>query len=395
MTSARREALAKPPVERWLAAHATTVALLFVLLGLLARLRAAHAPFQSPDEVLHLRIASSESLGATYRESLGNAHPPLFFFLLWGWRHLAHSDWALRILPVALGTAFLWSAWRWTRSVLGDACGLLTLGCLCFLPAIVLVTSELRAYALLLFLLASALWALESAFATGSAARIGLFTLLGGLALATHYSAFRVLTAASVYAAARILAVRRGRRFVAASPPRRFIAASPPRRFIVAWAAGQAALASLAAFFLWTHAARLRGSPLEREVRETWLRDCYWRAGESAAGFVARQTLALFQYLFSARAAGAAALLLFAGGVVWIATRRPALAALLAIPFVLASAGGLLAVYPYGGTRHSADLALFACSGTAAALTRATGERLWVAVAAAAALLAGGFLVSG
>jgi hypothetical protein len=35
------------------------VALLFVFLGLLARLRAADAPFLQPDEVLHIRIASA------------------------------------------------------------------------------------------------------------------------------------------------------------------------------------------------------------------------------------------------------------------------------------------------------------------------------------------------
>lgn len=379
MTATRRAAStpAEPPIERWLAAHATAVALLLVALGLLARLLAARAPFRTPDEALHLRIAASESLAATYRESLGNAHPPLFFFLLHLWRGVAHSDWTLRLLPVAFGTAFLWSSWRWARAALGLACGLVTLSCLAFLPAIVLVTSELRAYALLLWLIASALWALELAFARGDPRRLWLFTGLSALALSTHYAAFRFLAAAFVYALARILAERR------------------PRRFVAAWAAGQAALAALAAFFLATHVARLRGSPLEREVRETWLRDSYWRAGESATRFLARQTLSLFQWIFSAPAAGAAALVLFAGGCVWLAARRRPVAALLAVPFLLAAAGGVLGVYPYGGTRHSADLALFACAGTGAGLAALTRERLWVALAVAAALIAGGFLVSG
>ncbi len=52
-------------------------------------------------------------------------------------------------------------------------------------------------------------------------------------------------------------------------------------------------------------------------------------------------------------------------------------------------------MYPYGGTRHDVDLALFAYAGTGVAFARLTGERVWAAVAVAAALVVSGFLVSG
>ena len=368
---------AAPTLERWLEEHADGVALLFVVVGLLARLRAADAPFLQPDEVLHLRIASAPTLADLYRLSLTNAHPPLFYVLLRGWRHVAHSDWALRLLPAAFGTAFLWSAWRWAAGTLGRACGLITLACVAFLPSVVVVSTELRGYALLLWAIGSALWALEEAFAARSVRMLWLFTGLSAVALATHYSAFRILAGVFVYAAARLALER------------------PPRRFLLAWTAGQALLCALAVFLYATHLVHLRGSPLEQEVQGTWLQEAFLRQGQGPVAFLARRTLSLFQYFFSTKAGGAVALALFAGGVAWLAVRRMPVAILLAVPFALAAAGGLLAIYPYGGTRHDVDLALFAYAGTGLALARLTGERLWAAVAVAAALVVSGFLVSG
>ncbi|HEY1251418.1 MAG TPA: glycosyltransferase family 39 protein [Thermoanaerobaculia bacterium] len=376
--AARRESAPAPPwIERRLAARPDVVAAVLVALGLLARLRAANAPFLQPDEVLHFRIASASTAAATYRYSLTNAHPPLFYFLLRGWRHVAHSDWALRLLPVAFGTAFLWSAWRWAAGALGRACGLVTLACLAFLPSIVLVTSEVRGYALLLWAMASGLWALEDALETGSAGRLWLSTALFAVALATHYSALLFLGGAFVYAAVRIASGRQS------------------RALGLHWAAGQALLGALAAFFDVTHIRHLHGGPLEAEVQSTWLQESFRRGGQGAAAFLASRTLSLFQYFFSTRAGGAVGVVLFLGGVAWLAARRRPVAILLTLPFVLAAAGGLLAVYPYGGTRHDVALGLFAYAGTGVAFARLTGERLWAAVAVAAALVVSGFLVSG
>jgi hypothetical protein len=159
--------------------------------------------------------------------------------------------------------------------------------------------------------------------------------------------------------------------------------------------AGQAALGALALFFYATHIAHLRGSPLEQEVQGTWLQESFLRQGQGAAAFLAERTLSVFQYFFSTKAGGAVALLLFLGGVGRLAARRLPMAILLTVPFVLAAVGGLLALYPYGGTRHDVDLAIFAYAGSGFALARLTGERLWVAVAIGGVLAASGFLVSG
>lgn len=362
-------------VERWLQGHARWCAALLVLLGVAARLRAAKAPFLTPDEALHLQIAGTGNALEVYRTSLGNAHPPLFVLMLHFWKGAAGSDWTLRLLPVAFGSLFLWAAYAWARRLVGENAALLTLAFLALLPSVVIVSAELRGYALLLCMIAAALAALERGLAQASAGWIAAFGVLGALALLSHYAAFRFAAAAVAYSAIRL-----------ARGPR-----SP--RLAAAWAAAVALLGVVALWLARSHVARLRGGPLEAEVRSTWLREAYFQSGDGgAAGFLWRQTMSLFHYLFSSTVAGVVALGLFLVGFVLLVARRQTSAILLAVPLVLAAAGGLLAVYPYAGTRHSIDLAVFLAPGVGLALSRLTGERRWVALAAAAALVPAAFL---
>lgn len=355
------------------------VAAAVIVLGALARLRAAHAPFLAPDEALHLQMAGAPSLAEVYRGSLGNAHPPLFVLLLHGWMKIVGADWALRLLPVVLGVLALGAAWSWARRLIGENAGLLALALLSLLPSIVLVSSELRGYALLLATSAAALAMLERGLDERSPAALAGFGVFGVLALLSHYAAFRVVAAAVAYSAVRLIPAPRSRRLIAA------------------WASSCAALAGVAAFLLGTHASKLRGGPLEAEVRSTWLAESYFRGGgvRDAAGFVARQTLSLLHYLFSTTGAGLVALALYGAGLVLLAREGRAAALLLALPLALAGLGGLLGLYPYGGTRHDVDLVLFLSAGAALGLSRATGERRWVTVATAAALAPAAFLAAG
>ena len=353
------------------------LAIAVIGLGALARLRAAHAPFLTPDEALHLQIAGAPTLAGVYRASLGNAHPPLFVLLLHLWMKAARGEWTLRLLSVLLGTLGLAAGWLWARRLLGATAGLVALALYALLPSAVLVTSEIRGYALLLCTTAAALAALERGLAEESSAALAGFGVFGALALLSHYAAFRTLAAAALYGAVRLFG------------------APAPRRLRAAWAGACAALAAVAAALLATHAGGLRGGALEAEARATWLREAYRAAGESAATFLLRQTLSLFHYLFSATGPAIVALALYGAALVLLGRRRPAAAMLLALPLGLAAAGGLLDVYPYGGTRHSIDLLFVVGAGAAFGLARATGERAWVAAATAAALAPAAFLAAG
>jgi len=365
-------------VERWLAGRPNAFAALLIGLGIAVRLRAAKAPFLTPDEALHLQIAGSANALDVYRASLYNAHPPLFVLLLHFWKGVAGSDWTLRLLPVLFGSLFLVAAWTWARRLFGDNAALLTLAFCAFLPSVVLVSTELRGYALLLCMIAAALAALERGLAEASAGWIAAYGALGVLALLSHYAAFRFAAAAIAYSGLRL----------ALGPRTRSVAA--------AWTAATAALAAVALWLARTHVARLRGGPLEAEARATWLRESYFdRAADGPAAFVWRQTVSLFHYLFSSTGAGLVALVLFVLALVLLAARRQAAAVLLGLPLATAAAGGLLAVYPYGGSRHSIDLALFVAAGVGVALSRLTGQRRWIVLAAAAALAPAAFVAAG
>ena len=376
MSSARPEAFSDSSLERWLAAHTDAVALVFLALGLIARLRAARSAVWIPDEIYHLQIAGAPGLRAMYRMSLGNAHPPLFMLLLHGWLQVASTPWSLRLLPVAFGTAFLWAAYRWARRLFGNAAALITLALLAFLPSLVIVSAELRGYGLMLCLIAAALASLEQALQTKSLRWLGLFGLFGALALLTHYAALWFVLAAFVYGSVRI------------------VRSSPTPRWIAAWLACQTAIGILFLVLYMSHIGRLHGSVIEREARDGWLRASYFHAGsEGPLVFLGRQTLSLFAFLFSTPAAASVALALFlAGFAVLILHRRPS-GILLALPFVFAGAAGLLGLYPYGGTRHSIELGLFACAAIGVALARLSGERLWFAVLLGAALAPAAFAV--
>ena len=364
-------------VERWLERRGTAVAAVVAVLGVLARLRSARGPFLTPDEALHLKIADGADALEVYRNSLYNAHPPLFPILLHFWKEVARSDWTLRLLPVFFGILFLGAAWGWARRLLGEAAALLVLAFAALLPSVVSVSSELRGYALLLAFVAAALASLERALGDRSPAAMAAFGGLAALALLSHYAAFRFVAAAFVYSAVRL-----------AAGPR-------PRRVVVAWAGSFALLGVVAAVLARTHLAALRGGALEAEARATWLAESYYRSGaESPGRFFFRQTLSLFDYLFSS-AAGAIALGLFLAGAGYLASRRRPAAILVTLPWILAAVGGLLDLYPYGGTRHSIDLTLFVAAGVSAAVAALTGQRRWVAVLVAAALAPAAFLAAG
>jgi hypothetical protein len=123
---------------------------------------------------------------------------------------------------------------------------------------------------------------------------------------------------------------------------------------------------------------------MESEAMTGWLRAYYFRAGESPVVFLQRTTLDVFQYLFGSRPWGTVALFLFIAGVLGLLgaglfRKRRDLAAfglLLLLPFVFGMIGSLLDFYPYGGTRHSIYLILFATAGVSFVIATMVRQRL-------------------
>ena len=355
--------------ESWLRRHSELFALAIVAMGFGIRILLAQGRSLTGDEAVHFLLASLPRSLDIYRASLNNAHPPLFFLLLHFWIRLGSSEFFLRLLPATLGGAFLWVAYRWTLSLYGKSAALVTLVLLSFSPALVALSAEVRDYTLLLLLMAAALLLFERSLEKLSPLRVVASAAFLSLAILTHYSAFFVALALWVYGFVRL---RRGRL---------------PAGFVRTWAACQAGVGVLCFWLAATHVADLRGSSLERLVMTRMLRPEYFQADQDRLlDFLFRQTAAVFRFLCGSAAAGAVACVLAVVGLVILVLKRNASALLLALPFLFAAGASLLDVYPYGGTRHSVFLLLFASAAIGVALSALSAGRLWPAVVLVAVL---------
>src|SRR5260370_28015279 len=92
------------------------IALLVLAAGLGLRVQLAVSHFFNADEALHYWIADQSNPLAVYRESLNNAHPPLYFLSIYYWRLLGNSDQMLRILPILPTLGFPRSLYKWTTA---------------------------------------------------------------------------------------------------------------------------------------------------------------------------------------------------------------------------------------------------------------------------------------
>jgi hypothetical protein len=339
--------------------------------GLLARLYEAWAYFLNTDEALHNLLASQSSLALSYKAALTNAHPPLLILVLYYWRSLGQSELMLRLPSVLAGTACCWIIFRWLKQVTDRSTAFIGLLLFAFSPALIELSAEVRQYALLLFFMSSCLYLSERALRENSSFLMVLFSLSLCGALLTHYSSLIFAFTMGLYMLIRL------------SPYRERI------RLAAVWGAGQIAALALASYFLITHVAELKRRGMAQGIAETWLRKSIFHVGENhVLVFIAAQTLRVFTYLLSHGVGGTLALLAFLVGIIsllkWKRTcmePRPLLrelALLLGLPFVVNCGAALAGLYPYGGTRHNAFLALFALSGAAIGLSVRTPAREWI-----------------
>jgi hypothetical protein len=340
-----------------------------LLAGFIARLVQAKEYFFNPDEALHYLLASQPSVGLAYKAALTNAHPPLLILILYYWRALGHSELFLRMPSVLAGTACCWLAYEWLKLVADRSTAVTGLLLFALAPSLIGLSAELRQYALLLFFMAGCLYLSERAIRDDSIPEMLLFSLSLYGALLTHYSSLIFALTLGVYMLVRLYPNGKHKQLVAV------------------WGAGQIGALALTAYYLITHVARLRQSGMAQGIADTWLRKSIFHPGENhVAWFAVTQTLRVFTYLLSHGVGGTVALAAFLAGMVSLVKRpslgrRPAsreLALLLGLPFVVNCGVALGGLYPYGGTRHNAFLALFGLSGVGIGLAGWKPRRNWI-----------------
>jgi len=366
--------------ENWIETHSNLSAMLILTLGLLIRLWAAWGTFLNPDEALHYLLANQSSWRLAYNASLTNAHPPLLTLVLYWWRALGTSEFVLRLPCVIAGTAFCWLVFKWLTRLLGLATGFIGLILVSFLPPVIALAAEVRQYALLLCFLAATAYLLERAFAENSAAMMLLSAISLCLGLLSHYSAILFAAAMGVYSLLRLLARR------------------PSVSVSAAWIMGQASVLGLIAALYVSHISKLKGDYAAGTI-QGWLANSFFRPGhDNAILFVIARTGGVFQYVFGQLAVGDLAFLAFIAGVVFLwkgnissadlnATSRQ-LGVLLVLPFAVGAGTSLARIYPYGGTRHSAFLIMFAVAGVSSLIAWLAKQRIATGILLAVLIVA-------
>lgn len=354
-----------------LQSYINLASLVVMLLGLFARLWTAFGTFLNPDEALHFRLANQPSLVLAYKASLTASHPPLLTLVLYFWRGLGTSELWLRLPLVLASMVFCWMFYRWLTKAAGYSAGLIGLLFVALLTPIVLLSSEIRQYPLLLAFLAGALYFLDYSLETKSTGKMVAFTLCLYLAMLSHYSAFLFAAALGVYALLRIFGER------------------PTAKLASVWAIGQLGAMALAILLYRTHISKL-GPGEPRTALQGWMSDAFLHrsyfdpAHDNPLAFLVGHTFGAFQYIFGQLAVGDLMALLFVAGVVLLLrgkafpddrrlSRR--LGIFLLLPFAIAASASLVHAYPYGGTRHLAFLIIPAVAGVSVALARLVAGR--------------------
>jgi len=354
------------PCESWFAAHSKSVVSLVVAAGFLLRLRAASGTFLNPDEALHYLLANQSSWPLAYRASLTNAHPPLLTFVLYFWRALGDSELVLRLPSVIAGAAFCWIIFKWLTRIFGRATGFVGLMLVSFLSPMIGLAAEVRQYALLLLFLASAAYGLERALEENSAGLMLVSAISLCLAMLTHYSAILFAAAMGVYSLLRLIAHR------------------PAVKVGAVWFLGQAGVLAVFTFLYSTHISKLNGDYAAGTING-WLANSFYRPGhDNPVLFVLARSGGVFQYVFSQLAVGDVAFVAFIAGVVLLWRVSPGgsnvsgwqLGTLLVLPFAVGASASLARIYPYGGTRHSAFLVMFAVAGVSFLLIRLVRQHI-------------------
>ncbi len=343
--------------------------------GFIARIIPASRLFLDPDEALHNLLASQETIGRAWAAALTNAHPPLLILVLHFWRGLGQSALWLRLPSILAGTAACWLFYQWLKLATERSTAFIGLLLFSFAPSLILLSAQVRQYALLLFFMAGCLYLSERAVQKSSPGTMILFSLSLYGALLTHYSALIFAFATGVYLLVRLYPYR--------------------DRFglVAVWGAGQAGGIAIASYFLVTHILRLKQTGMVRADLETYLRKATFHPGErNVVEFLGAQTLRLFTYVFSHGLVGTLALLAFVAGLYWLLKRKSALkdevcaegpstrelALLLGVPFLVSWGVALAGLYPLGATRHDAFLAPFAIAGAAVGIVGVLPGSSWI-----------------
>ncbi|MGD1996651.1 MAG: glycosyltransferase family 39 protein [Anaerolineae bacterium] len=165
------------------------------------------------DEVMSLHFTRGSLAGTVHRIVQPQHNGPLFYLLLFGWRHVVgDSDFAIRFLSVIFAVLTMPLLFQWVRRLLTDQAAATSVWLFAFSPFTLWFAQEARMYALHMLVAVASSLALLEAFRKGRWWRWLIYASLVSTVLYSHlFGAFLV---ASQAAMAIALGWRRRRRLL-------------------------------------------------------------------------------------------------------------------------------------------------------------------------------------
>jgi hypothetical protein len=283
---------------------------------------------------------------------LNNAHPPLFFIILFFWTKLGYSELFLRIISVLSGTALIYVGYKWVEKCFGKNPGLVMSLLLAFSTTLIALSQEVRGYSVLILFITCALYYFQMMLDKKAILPLILFSIFIYLAILVHYSASFFWLAIGIYFS--YLAFRK----------------ELNRKMILVWAIFQLGAIGIYGFLYRTHLSLLSKSAIRQEAIQGWLASSFLNIHHVKLKeiflYPLARTIEVFRYLFSLQNLALPLVIAFViATVMLILKHRWRIGILFVLPFLANLFASILKVYPYGGTRHIVYLIIFAYAGIA------------------------------
>jgi hypothetical protein len=347
-----------------------------VFAGVILRIDRGASGYLNGDETQIMYPPLQRTWGEVYRGGLIFPYGPLVNFLLHFMSFFGRSELYFRFPSIIAGALLPLVVYKWVSETFNKVAGVAAACLLAFAPPMVILSAQIRHYMIHMLFMACSIYCLERAIREQSVRWMRLFGAAGVLAILTMYMSVWYLAGIGVYVVVRIFRKELSRRLIAE------------------WAGCQTVFAVILLIAYETHLYLLRGSESERFARDNWLRPSYFHsASQTLAAYLRQSGAYLFTYLFAKGGLALPMIAVFVASLIILAwprsgaTPRPITALSILLPVLATLAAGVLAIYPFGGSRHDAFLEVFVMAGVAAAASFAVKGKALVMVTAFACLV--------
>jgi len=339
------------------------------LLGLIVRVWGLDAYCFSPDDLMHLRVASGRTLHQVWESGLPLNNAPWMYFLLHYLLKISENELFLRSISLVPGVGLIFTFFFLGRKASGTLSGLAMACMAVFGNGAILLSQVIRPYSLMVFFLSLALWAGLCYWEERKDKYLYAYVLSMFLAIFSHYPAILPMTAIGAVCLVHAAMKREGIRTYA-----RISFVHLPLLIQV----------GLLYHF---HVYRFLDHTTSAEVKAEYVRPYFPETLSSLFGNIP----GLFEYLFVPSVVPLTIALTGLGIVVLWRTSRPYLAGIIVATFAIGFLLTYLRIYPFGGSRHSIYLFPFVALSIGAFVQclfdrfrgflerrRASGKRQWL-----------------